>query len=144
MHDEGAFLEHAEVFGNFYGTGKQQVTTLCAAGNDVLLEIDWQGAQQVMANDPDCTSIFILPPSIEELERRLRGRATDNEEVIRQRLSEAIDDISHWTEFNHVVINAEIEQAETELLRILSGTAVNTQTRLPEVRNRVRQLLSHV
>ncbi|MDP7418481.1 MAG: guanylate kinase, partial [Gammaproteobacteria bacterium] len=72
------------------------------------------------------------------------GRATDNEEVIRQRLSEAIDDISHWTEFNHVVINAEIEQAETELLRILSGTAVNTQTRLPEVRNRVRQLLSHV
>ncbi|MAF83718.1 MAG: guanylate kinase [Gammaproteobacteria bacterium] len=142
MRDAGAFLEHAEVFGHFYGTSKQQVTELCAAGKDVLLEIDWQGAQQVMANDPDCTSIFILPPSIDELERRLRGRATDSEEVIRQRLGEAVDDISHWAEFNHVVINAELDQAETELLTILSGAGEMTQTVLPEVRDRVRQLQS--
>ena len=142
MRTEGAFLEHAEVFGNFYGTGKQQVNDLCAAGKDVLLEIDWQGAQQVMANDPDCTSIFILPPSTEELERRLRGRATDSEEVIQRRLGEAVDDISHWTEFDHVVINTDLDLAVTELLAILSGNSETTRTDRSEVRERVEKLLS--
>jgi guanylate kinase len=142
MRDNDAFLEHAEVFGNYYGTGRQQVSDLCATGNDVLLEIDWQGAQQVMANDPDCTSIFILPPSITELERRLRGRATDSEEVIRRRLSEAVDDISHWAEFNHVVINDDLEQAVTELLAILNGSSTTTRTDQPEVGERVAGLLS--
>ena len=142
MRTEGAFLEHAEVFGNFYGTGKQQVNDLCAAGKDVLLEIDWQGAQQVMANDPDCTSIFILPPSTEELERRLRGRATDSEEVIQRRLGEAVDDISHWTEFDHVVINTDLDLAVTELLAILSGNSEATRTDRPKIRERVAKLLS--
>jgi len=142
MRTEGAFLEHAEVFGNFYGTGKQQVNDLCAAGKDVLLEIDWQGAQQVMANDPDCTSIFILPPSTTELERRLRGRATDSDEVIRRRLSEAVDDISHWTEFDHAVINDDLDLAAAELLAILSGEATMTRTDQPKVRERVAKLLS--
>jgi guanylate kinase len=142
MRDNDAFLEHAEVFGNYYGTGRQQVSDLCATGNDVLLEIDWQGAQQVMANDPDCTSIFILPPSITELERRLRGRATDSEEVIRRRLGEAVDDISHWAEFNHVVMNDDLEQAVTELLAILAGTSTATRTDQPEVGERVGRLLS--
>jgi len=141
MRDDGAFLEHAEVFGNFYGTGRQQVSELCAAGKDVLLEIDWQGAQQVMANDPDCTSVFILPPSTEELERRLRGRATDSDEVIRRRLGEAVDDISHWPEFDHVVINADLDQAAAELLAILAGESTMTQTGRPEVRARVSRLL---
>jgi guanylate kinase len=142
MRTEGAFLEHAEVFGNFYGTGKQQVSDLCTAGKDVLLEIDWQGAQQVMANDPDCTSIFILPPSTEELEQRLRGRATDSEAVIQRRLGEAVDDISHWTEFDHAVINADLDLAATELLAILSGDSAMTRTDRPQVRARVAKLLS--
>jgi guanylate kinase len=142
MRESDAFLEHAEVFGNFYGTGRQQVSDLCATGHDVLLEIDWQGAQQVMANDSDCTSIFILPPSVEELEQRLRGRATDSEDVIRRRLGEAIDDISHWAEFDHVVINDELEQAVSQLLAILTGPSTETRTDRPEVRERVGRLLS--
>ena len=142
LRDSGAFLEHAEVFGNLYGTGRQQVSELCAAGKDVLLEIDWQGARQVIANDPDCTSIFILPPSTAELERRLRGRGTDSDEVIRRRLGEAVDDISHWTEFDHAVINDDLDLAATELLAILSGNSALTRTDRPEVRKRVAQLLS--
>jgi len=140
MRDKGAFLENAEVFGNFYGTGRQQVSELCAAGKDVLLEIDWQGARQVMANDPDCTSIFILPPSIKVLEQRLRDRATDNEAVIKRRLGEALDDISHWAEFDHVVINDELEQAVTELLAILTGKSKTTRTDQPELRARIARL----
>ncbi len=142
MRDSGALLEHAEVFGNFYGTGKQQVSDLCAAGKDVLLEIDWQGARQVMANDPTCTSIFILPPSIAELEQRLRGRATDSDEVIRRRLGEAVDDISHWNEFDHAVINDDLDQAAAELLNILTGESAMTRTDQPKVRERVLQLLA--
>jgi len=142
MRNDGAFLEHAEVFGNFYGTGRQQVSDLCAAGQDVLLEIDWQGARQVMANDPNCTSIFILPPSTGELEQRLRGRATDSEEVIQRRLGEAVADISHWTEFDHAVINEDLDLAATELLAILAGESTATRTDLPAVRKRVAQLLS--
>jgi len=142
MRDDSAFLEHAEVFGNYYGTGRQQVGELCATGNDVLLEIDWQGARQVMANDPDCTSIFILPPSIEELEQRLRGRATDSDKAIRRRLGEAVDDISHWAEFDHAVINDDLDRAATELLGILSGDSAATRTDQPEVRERVGRLLS--
>jgi len=142
MRNDGAFLEHAEVFGNFYGTGRQQVGDLCAAGQDVLLEIDWQGARQVMANDPNCTSIFILPPSTGELEQRLRGRATDSEQVIQRRLGEAVADISHWTEFDHAVINEDLDLAATELLAILAGESTATRTDLPAVRKRVAQLLS--
>ena len=142
MRDAGEFLEHAEVFGNFYGTGRAQVEEICASGDDVLLEIDWQGAQQVMKNEPDCTSIFILPPSVEELERRLRGRATDSEDVIQRRLGEALDDISHWPEFDHVVINDDLDEAATELLAILSGDATATRTDRPETRRRIEQLLN--
>ncbi len=142
MRDDGSFLEHAEVFGNFYGTGRQQVNDLCTAGQDVLLEIDWQGARQVMANDPDCTSIFILPPSTGELERRLHGRATDSEEVIQRRLGEAVADISHWTEFDHAVINDDLDRAATELLAILAGESEMTRTDRAELRTRVSRLLS--
>lgn len=141
LRDDGEFLEHAEVFGNFYGTGRQQVREHCAAGKDVLLEIDWQGAQQVMANDPTCTSIFILPPSTEELEHRLRSRATDSEEVIQRRLGEAVDDISHWTEFDHAVINDDLDRAVAELLAILADESSVTRTDQPELQNRVSRIL---
>lgn len=115
------FLEHAEVFGNRYGTSREQVDQLLADGSDVLLEIDWQGAQQVRANLPECISIFILPPSLEELEARLRGRSTDSEAVIRRRLGEAIGDISHWREFDHVIINDDLDEAVEELLAVVRG-----------------------
>lgn len=142
MRDAGEFLEHAEVFGNYYGTGRRQVEDLCAAGHNVLLEIDWQGARQVRNNQPDCCSVFILPPSVEELERRLRGRETDAAQVIARRLGEAVEDMAHWSEFDHVVINDRLEDATAAVLAIVAGEAAGTSTRDPEVRARVAALLS--
>ncbi|MES1195732.1 MAG: guanylate kinase [Steroidobacter sp.] len=115
----GEFLEHAQVFDNYYGTSKSQVKQLLAQGANVILEIDWQGAQQVRKVMPDCRSIFILPPSREELERRLRGRATDIEEVIQRRLRDAVSDMSHWHEFDYVVVNNDFEKALGELKSIV-------------------------
>lgn len=117
----GEFIEHARVFGNLYGTSRRQVDALLAQGRDVLLEIDWQGAQQIRKNAPHCRSIFIMPPSVAELERRLRSRATDSEDVIRQRLSQAFDDIAHWREFDYLVINSDQRQACDDLSAIIQG-----------------------
>lgn len=142
VHD-GAFLEHAEVFGNGYGTSGSQVEALKAAGHDVLLEIDWQGAQQIRANAPDCKSVFILPPSVAELERRLRSRATDSEEVIRRRLSQALDDMSHWAEFDYVIVNAFLGDAVNELAAVLEGRGAAHAATAPAVVARVEQLLQH-
>lgn len=121
MVDKGEFLEHAEVFGNCYGTSRAQVESLRTDGHDVLLEIDWQGAQQIRANAPDCKTVFILPPSIAELERRLRSRATDSEDVIRRRLGQALDDMSHWAEFGFIVVNERLDEAVDGLIAILGG-----------------------
>ncbi len=98
MAEDGEFLEHARVFDHCYGTSRSQVEALLTAGHDVFLEIDWQGADLVRKSKPDCLSIFILPPSLEELERRLRGRSTDTEQVIRRRLQDAQADMSHCYE----------------------------------------------
>lgn len=121
LRDSGAFLEHAQVFDNFYGTGREQVETLRNDGNDVILEIDWQGAQQVRRAQPDCVSIFILPPSRRELESRLRNRKTDSEEVIARRLRDSIADMTHYAEFDRVVVNQDFEQAAGEMLAIMRG-----------------------
>ena len=121
MIERGAFLEHAQVFGRRYGTARAQVEALMSAGCDVLLEIDWQGARQVRRHMPVCRSVFILPPSLQELERRLRKRATDGEEVIVRRLEEARDDIRHWAEFDYVIVNDHFEAALTGLLAIIDG-----------------------
>jgi len=118
----GAFLEHARVFDNYYGTGRAQLEAQLAAGRDVLLEIDWQGARQVRAALPSCTTIFILPPSRDALEQRLKGRGTDSPEVIARRLADAVADMSHWREFDYVVVNDRFDQAVTELLAILDGS----------------------
>jgi guanylate kinase len=115
------FLEHAQVFDNFYGTGRAQVEALRAAGHDVILEIDWQGARQVRAAQPDCHSVFILPPSRRELESRLRNRNTDSDEVIERRLRDCIADMSHFAEFDSVVVNDQFEVAVGQLLEILRG-----------------------
>ncbi len=119
--DAGEFLEHAQVFDNFYGTGREQVEALRKAGHDVILEIDWQGAQQVRKAQPDCVSIFILPPSRRELESRLRNRKTDSEEVIARRLRDSIADMSHYAEFDRVVVNEDFERAAAEMLEIMRG-----------------------
>ena len=121
MINQGEFLEHAEVFGNCYGTSLAQVESLRTAGHDVLLEIDWQGARQIRANAPDCRTVFIMPPSVAELERRLRTRATDSEDVIRRRLGQALDDMAHWAEFGFVVVNEHLDEAVDGLIAIIGG-----------------------
>jgi guanylate kinase len=123
LRDAGEFLEHAQVFDNFYGTGRAQVEALRSAGHDVILEIDWQGARQVRAAQPDCKTVFILPPSRRELEVRLRNRKTDSEEVIARRLRDSISDMSHYAEFDSVIVNEDFERAVGELLDVLRGSA---------------------
>src|SRR6185436_19981431 len=118
---ENEFLESAQVFDNFYGTGRAQVEALRNAGHDVILEIDWQGARQVRMAQPDCTSVFILPPSRRELEARLRNRKTDSDDVIARRLRDSIADMSHYAEFDRVIVNDEFESAVAQLLEILRG-----------------------
>lgn len=115
------FLEHARVFDHCYGTSRKAVDVELARGHDVLLEIDWQGAQQVRVAMPETVSIFILPPSREELERRLTTRGTDSETVIARRLRDAVTDMSHWREFDYVVVNDDFAQALTALEGIIAG-----------------------
>jgi len=129
----GEFLEHARVFDNYYGTPRRQVEEALAAGRDLILEIDWQGAAQIRRALPECVSIFILPPSRAELERRLRGRGTDAEEVIQRRLRDAASDMTHWREFDHVVINDEFNQALAELAAVVAGRQGATQNRREEL-----------
>jgi guanylate kinase len=119
--EAGEFLEHAQVFDNFYGTSRRGVDALLAAGHDVILEIDWQGARQVRNAQPDCRSIFILPPSRQSLEERLRNRRTDTEEVIQRRLRDSMVDMSHYAEFDQVVVNDDFESAVNQLLAIIRG-----------------------
>ncbi len=137
----GDFLEHAEVFGNFYGTSRAQVEGLRAGGHDVLLEIDWQGARQIRANAPDCRTVFIMPPSVTELERRLRTRATDSEDVIRRRLGQALDDMSHWAEFDFVVVNEVLEEAVDGLIAILQGKSSHLASSAPGTAARARAIV---
>jgi guanylate kinase len=139
--DEGAFLEHATVFGNQYGTGRAQIEDKLAAGKHVLLEIDWQGARQVRRARPDCTSIFILPPSRATLEQRLRERRTDNPETIARRLADAATDISHYDEFEYAVVNDQFERAALELGAILDGAGGALRTQRVEIRSLISTLL---
>ena len=127
----GDFLEHAEVFDNMYGTSRAAVEQLLQQGLDVLLEIDWQGAAQVRRAMPDSRSVFILPPSREELERRLRTRATDSDAVIQRRLRDSTSDMRHWAEFDYVIINDDFQQALAEISDIvhLRGNASRSDRR---------------
>ena len=119
MQRRGEFLESAEVHGNHYGTSRKVILDAVARGEDLILEIDWQGAQQVRRLYPDCVGIFILPPSIEELERRMRGRGKDAESVIRRRLDNAREELAHAQEFEYSIINKDFETARRELAEIL-------------------------
>ncbi|HMV00313.1 MAG TPA: guanylate kinase [Rhodocyclaceae bacterium] len=122
MVDRGEFLEWAEVHGNCYGTSKTWIEEELAAGHDVLLEIDWQGAQQVRELFPTAVGVFILPPSLEELERRLRGRGTDSAEVIGRRLAAAQAEMRHVGEFDYVIINNELQRAAEELRLVVRAS----------------------
>ena len=121
LRDQGEMLEYAEVFDHFYATSRSQVEKHLAGDRNVILEIDWQGARQVRESMPECITVFILPPSVEELERRLRDRRTDAPEVIERRLRDALSDMSHWDEFDYVIINDDLDQAVADLESVLAG-----------------------
>lgn len=142
LASHGAFLEHAQVFDNYYGTGREQVDARLAAGSSVLLEIDWQGARQVRQSVPDCVSIFILPPSRSVLEERLRARGTDSEAIIARRLADAAADMSHCLEFDYAVVNDRFEQAVADLLAILDGRGAALTPNRPEISALLSSLVS--
>lgn len=130
MIADNAFLEHAQVFDNFYGTSRSSALDRMKHGVDVILEIDWQGAAQVREKMPDAVSIFILPPSREELEQRLRGRGTDSDEVIARRLGEAVLEMSHYQSFDYLVFNDDFDTALQQLRAIVLARRQRTEVQI--------------
>ncbi|HEX9856968.1 MAG TPA: guanylate kinase [Paracoccaceae bacterium] len=137
----GEMLEHAEVFGNFYGSPKAPVEAAMAQGCDTLFDIDWQGGQQIRNSTlgRDAVSVFVLPPSIAELERRLRARAQDSDEVIAGRMAKSRDEISHWAEYDYVLVNNDLDAAFAELKTILQAERLR-RDRQPDLTGFVRSL----
>ncbi len=142
MRARDAFLEFAEVFDNWYGTSQEYIQSLLDRGRSVLLEIDWQGAAQVRSNRPDAVLVFIMPPSRDELERRLRGRRTDSDEVIHRRLHQALSDMAHWSEFDYVIINDDLGAAAAELADIVKNGRAENRTNSPETQARIEKILA--
>ena len=138
----GEFLEHARVFDNFYGTARRFVAEQLRQGHDVILEIDWQGAQQVRRAMPQCVSIFILPPSRRALAERLSRRATDSAEIIARRLRDAAADMSHYREFDYVIVNDDFAQAVSDLRRIVAGRGEDLTSARPELAALLGELLT--
>jgi guanylate kinase len=121
--EAGDFLEHAQVFDHYYATGRAEVQKLLDDDHNVLLEIDWQGARQVREAMPEAVTVFILPPTVDELERRLRNRSTDNDEVIARRLRDSLSDLSHWEEFDYVIVNDDFDTAVDHMQAIIRRDA---------------------
>lgn len=140
MLARGEFLESAEVYGNLYGTSQTWISSQMHKGRDILLEIDWQGAAQVRRLFPECISIFILPPSIRELEHRLRGRGKDNEEVIARRMAAVREDVAHVAEFDYVIINDNLNEALRELNAVTLSTRVRRDRQLVRHQGLINQL----
>lgn len=140
MVGEGAFMEHAEVFGNYYGTSHASVDRAMEAGADVILEIDWQGAQQVRRSRPDCITIFILPPSLPALKQRLQNRAQDSAEVIERRLQAASEEITHYGEYDYLVVNETFDVALKDLKAIFRAERL----RRPLQQQRYQDMLAHL
>ena len=135
LRDKGEFLEWAEVHSNYYGTSKVWLEEQMRSGQDILLEIDWQGAQQVRKVFPKAVGVFILPPSLDELERRLRGRGTDSEEVIARRVLGARGEMRHVAEFDYVIINEDLPAALEDLVAVVRASRLryaNQEARKPE------------
>ena len=141
LRDQGEMLEYAEVFDNYYATSRSQVEKHLTDNRNVILEIDWQGARQVRDSMPECVTIFFLPPSVEELERRLRDRRTDAPEVIERRLRDALSDMSHWDEFDHVIINDDLNRAIDDLEAILAGEGESSATSNEELQRAVARII---
>lgn len=139
---QGDFLEHAEVFGNFYGTSQAWVVETLEQGIDVILEIDWQGAAQVRRAMPDTLGIFILPPSVSALRERLTGRGQDGEDIISKRMAEAISEMSHYQEANFLVINDNFDEALLDLLAILRAQRLEITKQCDANITLLQQLLS--
>lgn len=137
----GEFIEHADVFGNLYGTRRSVVESALAGGRDLILEIDWQGARQVRDRLPEAVRIFILPPSRDALESRLRKRASDSEDAIARRLAESMLEMSHWRDFDYVVVNRDFDQALAELEAIFDGRGAEYRRDRPELDALTRELL---
>jgi guanylate kinase len=138
---DGEMLEHAEVFGNFYGSPKAPVVKALEAGQDMLFDVDWQGAQQIVNSvlGRDVVSIFILPPSIAELDRRLRSRGQDSDEVIAGRMAKSRDEVSHWAEYDYVLVNEDLDATFEKLKAILTAERLKRE-RQPELSAFVRTL----
>lgn len=139
---EGIFLEHAEVHGNFYGTSRTVVEEKLTVGADVLLEIDWQGARQVRKGKPDCVSVFILPPSRGELERRLRGRGSDAPDVIDRRLFNSREEIAHAHEFDYIIVNDRFEDALADLQAIVRAVRLRAPVAVRRHEALIEELLA--
>ncbi len=141
MVKSGDMLEHAEVFGNLYGSPRSPVEQAMREGRDTLFDIDWQGGQQIRnsALGRDVVSIFVLPPSIAELERRLKSRAQDSDEVIAGRMAKSLAEISHWAEYDYVIVNHDIDTAFAELTTILTAERLR-RDRQPDLANFIRTL----
>jgi guanylate kinase len=142
MAAQGEFLEHARVFDNCYGTGVRAVEEALALGEQLLLEIDWQGARQVRARLPEARSIFILPPSRDSLQQRLKARSTDADAVIARRLQDAAQDITHWAEFDYVVINDRFDRALVDLQAIVEDRGSHLTAQRADVAALAAQLLA--
>lgn len=138
----GEFLEHAPVFDNCYGTSRQTVEKSLASGTDVVLEIDWQGAQQVRKAMPGCITIFVLPPSRQALQERLEGRQTDSQQVIARRLRDAVSDMGHAREFDYIVVNDRFEQAVDDLAAVVGGRGETLRQDRESIRPLLRELLA--
>lgn len=136
------FLEHAQVFDNYYGTALSTVQQALESGQQLLLEIDWQGARQVRARLPEAHSIFILPPSRSSLEQRLRQRSTDTDEVITRRLQDSVLDLAHWPEFEFVVVNDDFAAALDDLQHIVREGGVKLHRKRPEIERLAAELLA--
>jgi len=137
------FIEHANVFGNLYGTRKSVVEAALAEGRDLILEIDWQGAAQVRKRLPEAVQIFILPPSRAELESRLRKRGSDTEDAIARRLQESTLEMSHWSDFDYVIVNRKFDQALAEINAIFDGQGQASRRDRPELAALTQELLGN-
>ena len=142
MITDHAFLEHAQVFDNFYGTARQSVDDFLESGVDVILEIDWQGAQQVRKMLPDSLSIFILPPSIEVLQQRLENRGQDSIETIERRMRDAVSEMSHCNEFDYLIVNDDFNQAVTEMNSIIIGQRLKQDRQLKKLAPLLKSLIN--
>ena len=141
IRDGDGFLEHAEVFGNRYGTSREEVEEKLASGRKVILEIDWQGAAQVRAAMPEAETVFLLPPSRAELKRRLKGRKSDRPEILERRFSEAREDISMWRDFDYVLINDDLDETCRRMSLILEGRGGQYSVAGRRRRGRIEQLI---